>query len=208
MDALCYSGVCDRIIVSTDSQKIAQCVLKYGSGVGVLYRPTQLATGTSKVMDAIQYHLTWDIADTYDYVIMHHATAPLADSVDIKEALSTLIENKADFIISMCKSPLSLGVVKPVPENKSVRGWFPKELRGLNRQEIPTRYELDNNIYIGKWDIFKNNMDYWETNIIMYEMPVYKRADIDTEEDFKRAEKQYGNLHNRRNRFFRKIFSV
>ena len=144
-------------------------------------------------MDTMQYHceeLEW-WGSTYDYVIMHHATAPLCDESDIRSAFKTMVRNDADFIISMCKSPIAINVAQPVPEDKWVKGWFPKEYRGLNRQELPVRYELDNNIYMGKWDIFKHNKDYWESKIMMYEMPIEKRADIDTEDDFRWAERQF-----------------
>jgi len=199
LDSLTSLDDFDKIAVSTDSKEIADCVLKYGSGVEVWRRPDELATSTAHVMDTMQYHVKQleEEGDIYDYVMMHHATAPLVDSLDIHKALLYLLNKKADFVVSMCKSLLSLGVSGPVPDDKMVKGWFPKVYRGCNRQELPQTYILDNNIYVGKWGIFKNNIDYWDTNIYMYELPQCKYADIDTEEDFTFAELNFKRLLNK-----------
>ena len=210
LDSLTSLDDFDKIAVSTDSKEIADCVNKYGSGVEVWRRPDELATSNAHVMDTMQYHVQQleKEGDVYDYVMMHHATAPLVDRLDVHKALNYLIRKDADFVVSMCKSLLSLGISRPVPDDMMVRGWFPKEFRGLNRQELPQAYELDNNIYVGKWQIFRDNIDYWDTNIYMYEMPQNKCADIDTEEDFKWAEIKFKLLLKEEKKHYHGIVSI
>lgn len=187
LDSLTSLDEIDKVVVSTDSSLIARCALDYGSNVEVWNRPKNLATDTAKVMDTMEFHCR-NSKEKYDYVIMHHATAPMVDRLDIHNALKFMFKNDADFVISMCKTFIPLGICRPVNNDLSVKGWFPKELRGRQRQEMPQTYQLDNNIYMGKWDIFYNNKDCWDSNIMMFEMPQSKYADIDTLDDFLWAE--------------------
>ena len=183
-------GDFDKVVVSTDSKKVKWCVEKYGSGVEVIDRPKKLASNNAHVMDTMQYHLK-EMAkrgETYDYVMMHHATAPMVDRFDVHKAINFMLTKDADFVISMCKSEMPHGIALPVPADGLVKGWYPKDIRCKNRQELSHPYQLDNNIYIGKWDIFYHNVDYWNTNIYAFKMPKGKCADIDTEEGFTWAE--------------------
>lgn len=186
----------DSILVSTDCKKVEWCVAQYRPGIdGLLFRPKKLATAKARVMDTMKYHCRELVKETdrYDIVIMHHATAPLVTYHDIDAALRYFEKKQADFVVSMCPSD-GIGVCRPVPADGLVKGWFPKELVGLNRQEIEPAYQLDNNIYIGKWDIFYHGLDYWNTNIYAFKMPRNKCADIDTEEDFQMAEIMHRRL--------------
>lgn len=184
LDAVC--PVADRVVVSTDSKKIEWSLYNYIPFVEVWRRPKKLAGNKARVMDTMQYHLR-NCKERYDYVIMHHATAPLVTSEDMTKALKYAITKDADFVISVCESE-GIGVCRPIPQDDYLKGWFPEDLKGLNRQEMQQTYQLDNNIYIGKWNIFYYNVDYWNTNIYAFRMPRSKCADIDTEDDFIRAE--------------------
>lgn len=183
------SGIFREIVVSTDSNEIGEVVISYGAD-DVWWRPEGLSQDTSHVMDAICWHLHHFKHDytNYDYVQLHHATSPLVTGFDIRKAASFMLHKNADFVISMCPSDVPLGIAKPIPEDGCVKGWSPKELRQLNRQEIQQPYQLDGNIYIGKWDIFYNNIDYWDTNIYAYKMSREKYLDINDESDIKLAD--------------------
>jgi len=202
LDTLTGSEYVDDIAVSTDSKKIEWGVTRYvekyqNKDIAVWVRPKKLAGNSAHVMDTMQYH-TRSLKSKYDYIIMHHATAPLVTSEDIDKALRFMVNKDADFVISMCKSE-GIGVTKPIPESGYVKGWFPESLKGLNRQEMADAYQLDNNIYIGKWDIFYYGLDYWGTDIYAFKMPRSKCADIDTEEDFLRAEVMQRRQHGETN---------
>ena len=181
------SGIFRKIVVSTDSLDIGKVSTKYGADK-IWWRPHDFAQDSSHVMDAVQYHLYYHRIPEYDYICLHHATSPLVTGFDIRKAASFMLHKNADFVISMCPSNVPLGIAKPIPEDGCVKGWSPKELRQLNRQEIQQPYQLDGNIYIGKWDIFYNNIDYWDTNIYAYKMPREKYLDINDETDIKVAD--------------------
>lgn len=186
------SGLFDSVVVNTDSTKIAK--VAKSCDTEVYMRPKELAKDNSHVMDAIQEQLH-NIDEEYDYVCMHHATNPVVTGIDLLKAGKFMVQKNADFVLSVCESDVPLGVARPLPEDRCVKGWFPEELRQLNRQQISQTYQLDGNIYMGRWDVFYENKDYWDTNIYAYVMPRDKYCDINDEIDFKVAEMKMEELH-------------
>jgi CMP-N-acetylneuraminic acid synthetase len=176
------SGIFDKIVVSTDGIKISDIAMQYGADE-VWERPPELATKNAHISDAVAYHLCKQ-DETYDYVQLLHATNPLVTGIDILKAAQFMHRKQADFVISVCKSDVPLGVAKPIPPGDYIRNWFPRSLRNKNRQEVEQTWQLDGNIYIGKYEIFKENKDYWDTKIYAYKMPISKYCDIDDETDF------------------------
>jgi len=206
IDAAKDAGIFDTIVVSTDGDEIAKVAA--GESIEVWRRPRELADSNSHVMDAIAYHLRLQFnlwGDKWDMVQMLHCTNPLVTGIDILKAAKFAVQKNADFVVSVCKSDVPLGVAKPVPDNKCIKGWFPGHLRQLNRQEIPQTYQLDGNIYLGKYDIFRNNKDYWNTNIYAYKMPRNKYCDINDEHDIKVAEMMLEERHGKKRPFWGSI---
>lgn len=200
------SGIFDRIVVTTDSDRIAACVPEH-SLVRVDKRPDDLASDNAHIMDVMQY-VCRKQNRSYHYVHLLEPTSPLIDGIDIIKAANKLQHSGADFLISVCESDVPLGVAKPIGEDMSLRGWFPPELRHRNRQEVSKVYQLDGNIYMGRWHIFADKLDYWDTDIRAYIMPESKMAHIDDETDLKVAEWRMQELeHERKTGLIRGLFN-
>lgn len=178
----------DRVALVTDSN-IAR---KRAKGLGfpdkdIIDEPQNLTEG--RIEDVMVYTLD-RISKTdkvYDYVYLLQCTAPLTEHRDMKLALATLIETEADFAVSVCECTSPLGVCKVIRGNY-IRGFLPKSKRGRNRQEHPQKYQLNAAIYVGKWDIWANKQDYYETKIVPVFMPKERSIDVDDMMDFKIAE--------------------
>ena len=200
------SGIHDRIIVSTDSTDIG----KYAESQDVEYqlRPTSLATPDVTVPDIMPYVLG-RLDKKYDYVQVLEPTAPLVEGVDILKAALKLINNQYDMIISVCPATAPLGYAAPLPGVNgnglvSLRDWFPEALRHKNRQQCKTFYQLDGNIYIAKSHVWKDKMDYWNTNILPYIMPINKYVDIDDETDLQIADMRLREMYDGKTKSFLK----
>lgn len=72
----------DRVVVSTDSEKIAGVAKKYGADVPFL-RPAALAMDTSKTIDAV-IDVLERLQETYEYVVLLQPTSPLRTAEDIE----------------------------------------------------------------------------------------------------------------------------
>ena len=104
IEAAKESRIFDRIIVSTDSEKIAVVALKYGAEVPFM-RPKELATDTASSMDVLIHtiKLLQESNDKYDYVALLQPTSPLRTSQGIVEAADLLIKKNANSVGSVCK---------------------------------------------------------------------------------------------------------
>ena len=84
----------DRVIVSTDSQVIADVAQEYGVEIPGL-RPAKLAEDTSKTIDALMYSVNQlkSAGEYYDIVCLLQPTSPLRTAKDIDGAIEVLRDN-------------------------------------------------------------------------------------------------------------------
>lgn len=103
IDAAKKSKLVDRIIVSTDSKKIADVARQYGAEIPFM-RPARLATHSSPVINTIFYTVK-KLADEYkyrcDYVILLQAASPLITSKYIDKAIRLAEIKKADSVVAV-----------------------------------------------------------------------------------------------------------
>lgn len=83
LEAAAASGVFDRIVVSTDSARIAQVVRGLGLGVEVLDRPAALATDTAST-ESVMLHAASVLP--FDVLVTIQATSPLVTAYDFRRA--------------------------------------------------------------------------------------------------------------------------
>ena len=92
----------DRVVVSTDSEKIAGVAKTYGADVPLL-RPAALAMDTSKTIDAV-IDVLERLQETYEYVVLLQPTSPLRTAEDIEKAIDKAIASGIAVVsISMVK---------------------------------------------------------------------------------------------------------
>src|SRR3989344_4635123 len=58
IETLKISGVCDRVVVSTDDKEIADVARKYGAEVPFM-RPAELAEDSTPTLPVIQHAVSW-----------------------------------------------------------------------------------------------------------------------------------------------------
>lgn len=172
----------------TDSNIAKRKAVQYGlTSRDIIDEPSHLAEG--RIEDVMVYAL--DLIKKqdkkYDYVYLLQCTGPLVEHRDMKLALAMLIERDADFAVSVSDCTAPFGVCKVI-RNNSLRGFLPKTKRGKNRQCHSQRYQLNNGIYVGRWDVWAKRKDYYESKIVPVFMPKERSVDIDDITDFRIAE--------------------
>ncbi len=184
------SRMFDKVIVSTDSEEIAEIAKESGVEVPFM-RPQELA-GDVASSDAAVMHALRFIEDakgeSFEYVCKLQPTSPLRNAQDIREAFNLLLARSANSIVSVCEcehSPLWSGVIT---EDLRIDNFMSKQLAVTNRQELQNYYRLNGAIYISKVDNFKKNGCFFGENSIAYIMPRERSVDIDDILDFKFAE--------------------
>ena len=184
------SAAIDRVIVTTDSQEIADVALKYGAEVPFL-RPAYLAEDGSKAQDvyihAAEFMRDNEGVDVSKFMVLL-PTAPFRTEKHIDEAVKLFHDSAAETLISICKvdTPPSWMV------NKDDKGFiencgFDADNYSGNRQGNLQHYVPNGAIYILDYDLLKSESTYYCDKTIGYEMSRNDSIDIDTMEDFEYA---------------------
>ena len=91
------AGVADRVVVSTDSEEIADVARRYGADVPFL-RPPEYATATSPDIEWIRYTVA-TLPERYDLFALIRATNPFRGPDVVRRGLAQLLVTpKADSI--------------------------------------------------------------------------------------------------------------
>jgi CMP-N,N'-diacetyllegionaminic acid synthase len=83
------AGICDRVVCSTDSGKIAEVAQRYGADVPFL-RPSELATATSPDIEWIEHALE-QLDEHYDLFAIVRATNPFRGPDVLRRGLEQLL---------------------------------------------------------------------------------------------------------------------
>lgn len=183
------SGVFEKIIVSTDSQEIADIAAQYGAEIPFM-RPKDIAGDLTSSDDVILHALTYykEKGIEFDEVCKLQPTSPFRNGNHIKEAYQLFCSKKADFLVSVCEcehSPLWAGIIE---EDLRLDNFISEDVKRACRQELPTYYRLNGAIYMGKTEQFISAKNFLGKKSIAYVMSQQNSVDIDSELDFMFAE--------------------
>lgn len=176
----------NEVIVSTESEEIAEIARKYGARVPFL-RPAFLAQDNSSTADVL-IHLIVElekIGESFDYILLLEPTSPLREVVDIDKAFEQLlsIQNAKSIVgISKVESQhpsfsVSLDIQNCFIQSKN-------NFKVLRRQEIEELYFYEGSVYISEIETYKEKKNFYHKNALGYIIPKWKSLEIDDEVDF------------------------
>ena len=182
------SGLFTDIIVSTDSKEIAEVAFAYG--VSVQMRPSELAddfTGTGAVVSYVVEKLRQEGRE-YDFVCMIYATAPFLHVKYLKEGLRKL--QNSDACASFSTTSFSFPIQRAFKLKDGRCEMFDKNNFSKRSQDLEEAYHDAGQFYWEKVGCKKEDVFFGKDSIPII-LPRYLVQDIDTMEDFTRAEYMY-----------------
>lgn len=183
----------DRIIVDTDSPKIAKIALKFGAEVPQL-RPKKLARDNSKVVDSILYMLQQlKNKENYspDYIMILQTTSPLREIKDIEDSWKMMLETRADTILTVCQTHPRFYYLDADNKLILMNGL---EKNSTNIQAWRPGYKLNGCfVYIIKTSALIREKNIITKNTRALICPNWRSVDLDTFEDWALAEYLYKN---------------
>ncbi|RXJ77272.1 pseudaminic acid cytidylyltransferase [Arcobacter sp. F155] len=190
------SKLFDKVIVSTDDEEIASIAKEYGAEVPFL-RPEELSddfTGTADVVNhAIGYLESKD--EYYEYICTIYATAPFLQKKYIIEGYESL--KNSDAINSFSSTSMPFPIQRTFKLNKDGRcEMFMPEHYMTRSQDLEEAYQDAGQFYWTNRIRQKksiNTMIFSDISIPLI-LPRYLVQDIDTLEDWTRAEYMYTAL--------------
>ena len=181
----------DKVIVSTDSEEIAEVARQYGAEVPFM-RPAELASDESPEWLAWRHALKFlmeTAGSLPDVMVSVPATAPLRQSVDIENCLDEYEKGLADVVITMTDAHRSpyFNMVKS-NEDGSVGLVNPPESAISRRQDAPVVYDMATVCYVLNPKFVMTHNSIFSGVVRAVRVPSERAIDIDTLLDFQIAE--------------------
>ncbi|WP_419767667.1 pseudaminic acid cytidylyltransferase [Arcobacter sp.] len=183
------SKLFDKVVVSTDDETIAKVAKAYGAEVPFL-RPVELSddfTGTGAVISHALSFLQ-NQGEKYDYVCSIYATAPLLQVKYIQKGLERLQNSDAVNSFSATSMPFPIQRTFKIKNDRCEMFW--PENFSKRSQDLEEAYQDAGQFY---WkNLHKQSSDVmFGKDTIPIILPRYLVQDIDTLEDWERAEVLY-----------------
>ena len=180
-----------RVMVSTDSQEIAQVARAYGAEVPFM-RPPELARDDSPEWLAWRHALNFvreSEGAMPELMVSLPATAPLRQSIDIENCLDNFANGSADMVITVTDAHRSpyFNMVKTNPDG-SLGLVIPPSCAIARRQDAPVIYDMATVAYVINPEFVMTHQSTFEGRVRAVHVPPERAIDIDTLLDFRIAE--------------------
>ena len=185
------SNCFDKVIVSTDDDEIAVIAKKYGAKVPFI-RPNELSNDYAGTIPVIKHAIEWleNNNNTIDNVCCLYATAPFIQSRTISQAFQQFQESKANYCFSVTSFAFPIQRAIKLTEENRVNMFFPENFE-IRSQDLEEAYHDAGQFYWGKAQAFKDGLSIFSEVSSPYILPRYLVQDIDSTEDWIRAEAMY-----------------
>lgn len=195
IDAALQSGCFDRIIVSTDDAEIAEVAKAHGAEVPFM-RPPELSddyTGTTPVIaHAIAWQNTHDT--TVDAACCIYATAPFVSGHDLQRGLQVLQDSGADFAFSVTSYAFPIQRAIRITSKQRVEMFHP-EYFSTRSQDLEEAWHDAGQFYWGTASAWLAHKPLFSKDAAPVQLPRHRVQDIDTPEDWVRAELMFQALN-------------
>jgi len=185
------SGLFEHIVISTDSDDIANIAKEYGAEI-FFKRSAEMASDTAGKLDVIKDAFRRSeeyYNERFDYLMDLDATAPLRSVEDVVQSFEQFIQDDNDNLITAMPGRRS-PYFNLVEVNKEGKVYLSKTLDEaiVRRQDAPKSYDMNASIYIWKRGVILNETSIFLEKTGLYVMPEERSIDIDTELDYKFVE--------------------
>ena len=185
------SNLFDKVIVSTDSDEIAQVAIKYGAEAPFI-RPKELSGDFLGTHEVVGHALRWleDFGEVVDYACCIYATAPMIQISDLIKGYDLIKTGNWESVIAATN--YSYPVFRSFKKMSSggLRMVFPEHYNSRS-QDLPEVYHDAGQFYWAKSQEWKSKPSGFSENNTIIELPNYLVQDIDTIDDWNKAEKIY-----------------
>lgn len=195
IEAAIKSKMFSRVIVSTEDIEIAEISKSFGAEVP-FFRPTKISDDYATTTEVISHAIEWlQTNQNYypDLVCCIYATAPLIQIEDIQSGFSLIKDDNWDYVFSATSYgfPIFRSIQKN--DNGSIQMFFPEYLN-TRSQDLPEAFHDAGQFYWGKTEAWSQGKKIFEEKSSIILIPRWRVQDIDTLEDWKRAEIIYKQM--------------
>jgi pseudaminic acid cytidylyltransferase len=178
----------DKVIVSTDDTEISEVAKSFGAEVPFL-RPKELSDDYAGTIPVIKHAIEWfdNHAQPPSEVCCIYATAPFVQVDAIRNAYKQMRHENADYCFSLTSFAFPIQRAFKLTPEKRINMFYP-DLFEKRSQDLDEAYHDAGQFYWGKAEAFKLQQPFFSSAASPYILPRHLVQDIDTKEDWKRAE--------------------
>jgi pseudaminic acid cytidylyltransferase len=181
----------DRIIVSTDDAEIAEVAKSFGAEIPFM-RSKELSDDYIGTGSVTKHAIEWFEAQgqAVSEVCCLYATAPFVQIGAINQAYEQMTLEKADYCFAVTNFVFPIQRAIKITENNRLDMFYPDNYAARS-QDLEDACHDAGQFYWGRAEAFKQEKIIFSKDSTPYILPRYLVQDIDTLEDWKRAELMY-----------------
>jgi CMP-N-acetylneuraminic acid synthetase len=186
------SGVVDRIILSTDSERIAEEGRRVGLEVPFM-RPSALAQDDTPMLPVIDHAVEFVTREGWDpeIIVLLQPTSPLRTPVHVRAAVEELRSSGADSVVTVVELPrhLSPDYVMRIDEGRLVP-FLPEGTGITRRQDARLAFVRDGTVYAFWAKTLREARSIYGRSCRPLVVPAEESITIDSPDDWEDAERR------------------
>ncbi|SDW44187.1 pseudaminic acid cytidylyltransferase [Marinobacter mobilis] len=188
IEAALRSKCFDCVVVSTDDSEIAKVSRISGASVPFV-RPAELSDDHAGTLPVVMHAMEYLEASGVELaeVCCLYATAPFVTSEDLSNGLEVLSSSGADYAIAVTRFSFPIQRALRISENQRISMLNP-ETFSLRSQDLEEAYHDAGQFYWGTRNAWLSGVPSFLAETAPVVLPRYRVEDIDTMEDWARAE--------------------
>ncbi|MFJ3044281.1 pseudaminic acid cytidylyltransferase [Herbaspirillum chlorophenolicum] len=188
IEAALKSGCFDRVSVSTDDEEIAEVARSFGAEVPFM-RPAELANDHTPTIPVIAHAIQWhqQQGEVPTDVCCIYATAPFVAAGDIRKGRDILQTTDCDYAFSVTSFAFPIQRAIRITAEQRVAMFDPSQF-GTRSQDLEEAYHDAGQFYWGRAAAWLGAVPIFSAGAVPIVLPRFRVQDIDTQEDWERAE--------------------
>jgi len=190
IEAALKAEIFDRVIVSTDDEEIARIAKTYGAEVPFM-RPAELSDDHTATIPVIAHAIQeLQNEEPVELACCIYATAPFLQTHYLKEAYALLLKEQCDYTFSATSFAFPIQRAIKLDESQHVQMFYPEHF-STRSQDLEEAYHDAGQFYFGTTEAWLEAKAIFAKHSSVVILPRHLVQDIDTLEDFTRAELMY-----------------
>jgi pseudaminic acid cytidylyltransferase len=188
IEAALQSGCFDEVIVSTDDAEIADVAKSWGARVPFM-RPAALADDHATTIPVIRHAIEWlqQNGERPSEVCCIYATAPFVQVDDLQQGLNILLAGSCSYAFSVTSYPFPIQRAIRITTEGRVDMFNPEHFN-TRSQDLEEAWHDAGQFYWGGVEAWLHDPVFFTQRSVPLRLPRHRVQDIDTPEDWERAE--------------------
>ena len=176
----------DKVIVSSEDSEVLE--IARNSNAETIERPIALASDDVSSFDVVEHALN-SIQAGVDILVLLQPTSPLRTEMHIDQALSLMMNRKANAIVSVSAAEHPPLWSNTLPDDDNMESFLDESVANVRSQDLPKFFQVNGALYICRTKQLLHKKSFFLKNdIFAYRMSRRDSIDIDEYLDLKLAE--------------------